>query len=55
MLALKTIASLWHVERRNRNEEEIAERTGKLYDKFVGFIGESGVRWRSPYPSPDQL
>jgi DNA recombination protein RmuC len=38
MLALKTIANLWHVERRNRNAEEIAERAGKLYDKFVGFI-----------------
>ena len=40
MLALKTIASLWHVERRNRNAEEIAERAGKLYDKFVGFIDD---------------
>jgi DNA recombination protein RmuC len=38
MLALKTIANLWHVERRNRNAEEIAERAGKLYDTFVGFI-----------------
>jgi DNA recombination protein RmuC len=40
MLALKTIANLWHVERRNRNAEEIAERAGKLYDKFVGFVAD---------------
>jgi DNA recombination protein RmuC len=40
MLALKTIANLWQVERRNRNAEEIAERAGKLYDKFVGFIAD---------------
>ncbi|MGH7269992.1 MAG: DNA recombination protein RmuC, partial [Polyangiaceae bacterium] len=40
MLALRTVANVWHVERRNRNAEEIAERAGKLYDKFVGFIGD---------------
>ena len=38
MLALRTVANVWHVERRNKNAEEIAERAGKLYDKFVGFI-----------------
>ncbi len=37
MLALRTVANVWHVERRNKNAEEIAERAGKLYDKFVGF------------------
>ncbi len=40
MMALKTVASLWQVERRNRNAEEIADRAGKLYDKFVGFVGD---------------
>jgi DNA recombination protein RmuC len=37
MLALRTVANVWRVERRNKNAEEIAERAGKLYDKFVGF------------------
>lgn len=38
MIALRTVANVWQVERRNRNAEEIAERAGKIYDKFVGFI-----------------
>lgn len=37
MVALKTVASLWQIERRNLNAEAIADRAGKLYDKFVGF------------------
>jgi DNA recombination protein RmuC len=40
VLALKTIANLWHVQRRNQHAEEIADRAGKLYDKFVGFVGD---------------
>jgi DNA recombination protein RmuC len=40
MIALKTIANLWQVERRNKNAEAIADRAGKLYDKFVGFLHE---------------
>lgn len=40
MMALRTVASLWQVERRNQNAEQIAERAGKIYDKFVGFIGD---------------
>lgn len=39
-IALKTIASIWRVERQNRNAAEIAKRAGKLYDKFVGFLGD---------------
>jgi DNA recombination protein RmuC len=38
MIALRTAASVWQVERRNLNAELIAERAGQLYDKFVGFI-----------------
>lgn len=38
MMALRTIANVWQVERRNRNAEVIAERAGKIYDKFVGFL-----------------
>ena len=35
---LRTIASLWKIERQNKNAEEIAKQGGLLYDKFVGFI-----------------
>lgn len=36
-LALRTAASVWQDERRNKNAEAIATRAGQLYDKFVGF------------------
>jgi DNA recombination protein RmuC len=38
MIALRTVANIWRVERQNRNSMEIADRAGRLYDKFVGFI-----------------
>jgi DNA recombination protein RmuC len=38
MIALRTAASVWQVERRSKNAETIATRAGQLYDKFVGFI-----------------
>ena len=38
MIALRTIANVWNVENRNRHAEQIADRAGKLYDKFVGFV-----------------
>lgn len=38
MIALRTVANVWQVERRNRNAEEIALRAGRAYDKFVGFM-----------------
>ncbi len=37
LLALKTVAHVWQVERRNRNAEEIADRAGRLHDKFAAF------------------
>ena len=40
MMALKTVANVWHVERRNRNAEDIAGRAGELYDKFSGFVDD---------------
>ena len=40
MIALRTIANVWNVENRNRNAEQIADRAGKLYDKFVGFVDD---------------
>lgn len=38
MMALKTVANVWAVERRNQNAEAIAQRAGRLYDKVVGFV-----------------
>ena len=38
MMALRTIANVWAVERRNQNAEQIAVRAGRLYDKIVGFV-----------------
>jgi len=38
LLALRTIANLWHVERRNVNAEEIARRGGELYNKVALFL-----------------
>jgi DNA recombination protein RmuC len=38
MIALRTVANVWQVERRNLNAEAIAVRAGRLYDKVVGFI-----------------
>jgi DNA recombination protein RmuC len=35
---LKMVASLWRQEYQNRNVIEIAEQSGKLYDKFAGFV-----------------
>ena len=40
MIALRTIANVWNVENRNRNADQIAERAGKLYDKFVSFVDD---------------
>jgi DNA recombination protein RmuC len=42
MIALRTVANVWQVERRNRNAEAIADRAGKLYEKFAGFLDDMG-------------
>ncbi len=36
--SLMTIASLWRIERQNKNAQDIAQQAGWLYDKFIGFI-----------------
>lgn len=38
LATLRTVGSLWRFEERNRHAMEIADRAGKLYDKFVGFV-----------------
>jgi DNA recombination protein RmuC len=39
LAALGTIDSVWKQEYQSKNAQEIAERGGKLYDKFVNFVG----------------
>lgn len=38
LATLRTIASIWKQEKQTRNVLEIADKAGKLYDKFVGFL-----------------
>lgn len=38
LATLRTIASLWQHENRQRNAEEIARQAGTLYDKFAGLV-----------------
>ena len=38
LATLRTIASIWKQEYQTRNVMEIAQESGKLYDKFVGFV-----------------
>jgi DNA recombination protein RmuC len=40
LATLKTVASLWRFDDRNRNAVEIADRAGRLYDKFAGFVDD---------------
>lgn len=39
-LTLRLIQTIWQVEKQNTNAQEIAERGGKLYDKFSGLLDE---------------
>lgn len=38
LATLKTVASVWKQERQTKNALKIAEQSGRLYDKFVGFL-----------------
>ena len=40
LATLRTVSSLWRFDDRNRNALEIADRAGKLYDKFADFVGD---------------
>lgn len=35
LATLRTVASIWAIERRNRSTEKLAEQAGKVYDKLV--------------------
>ena len=37
LVTLRTIQTTWRYEHQNQNAQEIANRAGALYDKFVGF------------------
>ena len=53
--ALRTVANVWDVEKRQQNAEEIAQRAGMLYDKVAGFldsmdkVGQSLERTRNVF------
>ncbi|MCF6309214.1 MAG: DNA recombination protein RmuC [Sulfurimonas sp.] len=38
MVSLRAVENTWKYEHQQRNAQEIAQRAGLLYDKFVGFI-----------------
>ncbi len=38
LATLKTVASLWKIEKQNKNVFEIARLSGRLYDKFASFL-----------------
>ena len=38
LTTLKTVQNLWRLAQQNKNAQEIAERAGALYDKFVNFV-----------------
>lgn len=40
LATLRTTASIWKYEKQNQHALQIAEESGKLYDKFFGFIQE---------------
>ena len=42
LTGLKTVSSLWRLEKQNRNAKQIAEEGGRLYDKFVLFLEDFG-------------
>jgi len=40
LFVVRTIAHVWRQEDQSRNAQDIADRGGKLYDKFVAFAGD---------------
>ncbi len=38
LASLRLVAQIWRTEEQDRNARLIADRAGKLYDKFVGFV-----------------
>jgi DNA recombination protein RmuC len=42
MMALRTIESVWAIERRNNNADAIAKRAGFIYSKMAGLVASMG-------------
>jgi DNA recombination protein RmuC len=40
MASLKTVSSVWRIEKQAKNAEDIAKKAGLLYDKFVGLYSD---------------
>ena len=40
LAALRTVASIWKMEKQNKNAIKIASESGKMYDKLVGFVSD---------------
>lgn len=40
LATLRTIQNIWRYEHQNQNAQEIANRAGALYDKFVNFVSD---------------
>ena len=40
LAALRTVASIWKMDRQNKNAMKIASESGKMYDKLVGFVSD---------------
>lgn len=40
LTSLKTVQNLWRLAQQNQNANEIAEKAGALYDKFVAFVDD---------------
>lgn len=38
LATLRTVASIWKMEKQSQHAFQIAEESGKLYDKFVAFV-----------------
>ena len=40
LTTLRTVQNLWRLAQQNHNANEIADRAGALYDKFVAFVDD---------------
>ena len=38
LASLRTVSSLWSIERQNKNAKQLAEQAGRVHDKLVGFV-----------------
>jgi DNA recombination protein RmuC len=56
LATMRTVGSVWSVQKQNQNAQEIARRAGLLYDKFSGFVSnlqQVGDRLRQAQQSYD--